>query len=150
MQDKAVGSRPNAYKGGVLSVKKTPQRRTKRAKVKPPEGRKLALLCAKAALDKKAEDPVVLDIRKLSSFADYFVICHGTSARQVQAISEHVREQVLKAGVRILGEEGIPEGRWALLDAGDVVVHVFDEPVRKFYDLERLWIHAPEVKAPKG
>lgn len=129
-----------------MPAKKTRKKRMKRAKVKPPEGRKLAQLCALAALDKKAEEPVVLDMRKLSSVADYFVICHGTSYRQVQAIAEHVREQLLKSGVRILGEEGVTEGRWALLDAGDVVVHVFNEPVRRFYDLERLWIHAPEVE----
>ena len=132
-----------------MPAKKTPRKRARRTKARPPEGVELALLCANWVLDKKAEEPVVLDIHELCSFADYFVICHGFSSRQVQAIAWHVREKLGKAGVRILGEEGLTEGRWVLVDAGDVIVHVFDEPVRKFYDLERLWIHAVEIELLK-
>lgn len=131
-----------------MAEKKRTTKRAKTRKKKPPEGKELALLCVEAALDKKAEEPVILDIRKLTSVADYFVICHGTSTRQVQAIAENIIEKLAKAGVRLLGEEGMPECKWVLLDATDVVVHIFDEPVRRFYDLEKLWIHAKEVKLP--
>jgi ribosome-associated protein len=145
----------------ILPIKKTPRKRVKRTtragtsarigrrRRKPPEGVELALLCAEWVLDKKAEEPVILDIREINWVTDYFVICHGFSSRQVKAIAEYLREKLVKSEVRILGEEGFTEGKWVLLDVGDVVVHVFDEPVRKFYDLERLWIHAPEIELTK-
>ncbi|MGB9698171.1 MAG: ribosome silencing factor [Thermodesulfobacteriota bacterium] len=107
-----------------------------------------AFLCARAALDHKAIDLVILSIQNLSSFADYFVICSGNSDRQVQAIAAHIEEKLAKEGLYPLGIEGKREGRWILLDYGEVVVHVFYQPVREFYDLERLWADAPRVNLP--
>lgn len=107
-----------------------------------------AFLCARAALDHKAIDLVILSIQNLSSFADYFVICSGNSDRQVQAIASHIEEKLAKEGLYPLGIEGKREGRWVLLDYGEVVVHIFYQPVREFYDLERLWADAPRVILP--
>jgi ribosome-associated protein len=98
-----------------------------------------------AALDKKALDLSLLEMKGLTSFTDYFFICSGTSDRQVQAIAEGIQEVLEKQGIRPLGLEGIPEGKWILMDYEDVVVHVFLEPVRQFYDLEGLWMDAPRI-----
>ncbi|MFW6387378.1 MAG: ribosome silencing factor [Thermodesulfobacteriota bacterium] len=106
----------------------------------------LAQACAKSALEKKALDLRILHISELSSLADYLVIATGTSDRHVQAIAEAVRvEQKQKNATAPLAVEGLDDGRWVLLDYGDVMVHIFQEEVRKFYDLEGLWIEAPEV-----
>jgi len=105
----------------------------------------MARLAAGAALDKKALDPVVLDLRNLSSVADFFVILTGTSDRHAQAIAQNVIDAFEGIGVRLLGEEGEREGKWILLDYGEVVVHVFLESVREYYDIERLWIDAPNL-----
>jgi ribosome-associated protein len=102
-----------------------------------------ARLVARAALDKGAEDVVVLDVRKLLAFADLFVIATGRSDRQVRAIADAVERTALEAGERALGVEGYDEGRWVLIDLGDVVVHVFQHEIRAHYDLERLWSDAP-------
>ncbi len=104
--------------------------------------------CAKAAADKRASDLVVLDIRKLSSFADYFLIASGSSDRRVQSIAEGVVEAMSERGRKPLGREGLREGRWALLDFGDWVVHVFYEDLRGVFDLEGLWFDAPRVDLP--
>jgi len=103
-----------------------------------------------AALDKKAERPVLLDVRTLSSFADYFLICSGRSDRQVQAIADAIVESLKRSGHPPLGVEGHAEGRWVLIDCADVIVHVFHEPVREFYNLERLWHNAPRVDPAPG
>lgn len=105
-----------------------------------------AILCAHYALDKKAENVRVLNVRGLSSLTDYLVIATGRSDRQVQAIAESVRVGLKhEHNVSPLGVEGMNEGRWVLVDYGDVMVHVFHEPVREFYDLDGLWREAPEV-----
>jgi len=109
-----------------------------------------SLLCLKAALEKKAIDPVLLELKGTTSFTDYFLLCSGKSDRQVQAIAQAIEETLKKKGIRPLGQEGITEGRWILIDYGDVVVHIFLEPVRKFYDLEGLWIDAPRIDLQKG
>jgi len=133
-----------------LSAKKRAPRRPRKPKKKtPPVGLARAMLCARAALDKSAQDLVVLDIGKMSSVADYFIVCHGSSDRQAQAIAQNVIAELHNEGARMLGEEGMTEGRWVLLDWGDVVVHVFEESHRYFYNLERLWIHAEEVEIPE-
>jgi len=103
----------------------------------------MARLAAGAALDKKALDPVVLDLREISSVADFFVILTGTSDRHVQAVAQNVMDAFDAVGIRLLGEEGLREGRWVLMDFGEVVVHVFLKEVRDYYDIERLWIDAP-------
>jgi len=108
-----------------------------------------ALECTRAALERKAYDLVVLETTKLTSIADYFVICSGRSDTQVQAIAEAVRDHLGSLGVQALSTEGIERGQWALLDYGDVVVHVFQVPVRAFYDLDRLWARAPRVALPE-
>ncbi len=104
-----------------------------------------AFLCARAALDHKAIDLVILEVKQLS---DYFVICSGNSDRQVQAIATHIEGNLGKQGLNPMGSEGKTEGRWALLDYGDVVVHIFYHPIREFYDLERLWADAPRISLP--
>jgi ribosome-associated protein len=103
-------------------------------------------LYVKAALGKKAMDLVVLDVRKLSSIADVFIICSGRSNRQVLAIAEHIQVDLKKHGIKPLSVEGKKEGHWVLLDYGHVIIHVFYEPVRSFYDLEGLWIDAERIE----
>ena len=108
-----------------------------------------ALECVRAALDHKAYDLVVLELGRVSSVADYFVICSGRSDTQVEAITDGVQRHLLTEGVRPISVEGLPRAHWALLDYGDVVVHVFHVPVREFYDLERLWARVPRVELPE-
>jgi len=100
-----------------------------------------------AALDRKAEDIVVLDMRELSSFADTFIIATGNSDRHVRSIADSIAEAMAKRGEKPLGVEGYEEGRWVLLDFDEVIVHVFQDEVRKHYDLERLWSDAPQIDA---
>ena len=101
-----------------------------------------------AAGEKKAIDPVVLDLREIASFTDYFVIFSGANERQVQAISDEVYEQLKKAGSPAARVEGYNTAEWILLDYGDFVVHVFEQKARKFYDLERLWRESKRVELP--
>ncbi len=105
-------------------------------------------LCVSMVEEKKAQEVLVLDLRGVSSVTDYFLICHGSSDRLVQAITDHLLEMMKEKGVRALGVEGYTEGRWILLDFGDLVIHVFFEETRRFYDLERLWGHAPQLYPP--
>jgi ribosome-associated protein len=100
-----------------------------------------------AAEDRKAVDLKVLHLQKISDFTDYFVICGGTSERQVQAIADAVQEKLREHGVRPLHVEGYNRAQWVLLDYGDLVVHVFQEEPRRHYALERLWGDAPDVTA---
>lgn len=100
-----------------------------------------------AAEDRKALDLKVLYLQKISGFTDYFLICSGTSERQVQAIADGVQEKLRASRVRPLHVEGYNRGQWVLLDYGDLVVHVFQEEPRKHYALERLWGDAPDVTA---
>lgn len=104
-----------------------------------------ARLCLKFIMERKAVDPILLDVEKLTSITDYFLIASGNSSRQVQAISGHVQQKMREAGFRASGVEGGQEGHWVLLDYGDVVIHLFYQPVREFYDLEGLWIEAPRI-----
>jgi len=106
------------------------------------------MACVRAAADKRATDPAVLDVREVAGFTDYFVIVSGSSDRRVQTIAEAVLEVMKKQGVRPIGTEGIREGRWALLDFGDWVVHVFYEAVREEFGLEELWFDAPRLPIP--
>lgn len=105
----------------------------------------LARLVVKAAEDKKAENVLVLDISALSVIAEYFVICNGNNERQVQAIVSEIRDQAHKNGYNVRGIEGADEGRWVLVDIGDVVIHVFHREERDFYNIERLWGDASVV-----
>ena len=105
-------------------------------------------MALKAAAEKKALDLIVLDLREIASFTDYFVITSGTNERQVQAISDEVFETLKKAGTAAARVEGYKTAEWILLDYGDFVVHVFDEKARRFYDLERLWRESRRVELP--
>jgi ribosome-associated protein len=101
-----------------------------------------------AAAEKKAIDTVVLDLREIASFTDYFIITSGANERQVQAISDEVFETLKKAGTPAARVEGYKSAEWILLDFGDFVFHVFDEKARRFYDLERLWRESKRVELP--
>jgi ribosome-associated protein len=104
-----------------------------------------AMLCAREASQFKAIDLILLDVRGLTSFTDYFLICSGKSSRQVQGIADNLEEGLTNLGIKPLGIEGRPEGHWILMDYADVVIHIFYEPVRYFYDLESLWSDALRV-----
>jgi ribosome-associated protein len=105
----------------------------------------LARLALDAALDKKALEPVLLDVREQSSYTDYILIISGRSDRHVQSVAEGITTSLKEHGARTIGVEGKRDGHWALLDYVDVVVHVFYHPVRERYDLEGLWSDAPRV-----
>ncbi|WP_027896195.1 ribosome silencing factor [Zestomonas thermotolerans] len=97
--------------------------------------------------DLKGQDITTIDVREKTSITDYMVIASGTSSRHVKALAENVLEKIKEHGVRPLGHEGLDGGEWALLDLGDVVVHVMQVPTRQFYDLERLWRGAEQSRA---
>ncbi|MDT7809341.1 MAG: ribosome-associated protein [Acidobacteriota bacterium] len=106
-------------------------------------------LALHAAGEKKAHDLVVLDLREVASFTDYFIITSGTNVRQVQAVADEVQEQLRKRlGVKPARVEGYNSAEWILLDYGDFIFHVFEEKSRRFYDLERLWRDAVRVRLP--
>jgi ribosome-associated protein len=105
----------------------------------------LAKLCARAAIEKKAEDPVILDVRKLCSFTDFFVILSGRSTRHVQGLAETIEEELRSRRLSTTKAEGLNEGTWVLLDYNDIVVHIFYSETRKFYDIEGLWHDAPRI-----
>lgn len=100
----------------------------------------------KSALGKKARDPVLLDVRHLTSLADAFLICHGTSNRQVSAIAEHIQRDLRKQGIKALSVDGLKEGHWVLMDYGHVIIHIFFEATRSFYNLEGLWSDARRIQ----
>jgi ribosome-associated protein len=104
--------------------------------------------CARLAEEKKAAAIRALDVRESATFTDYFLLCSGTSDRQVAAVAGHIEESLRKEGVRPLGMEGMREGRWVLIDYDDFVVHVFLDSVRDFYQFDRLWGAAPEIPIP--
>ena len=106
----------------------------------------LATICGHAALDAKAEDLVILDVRGLASFTDYFVIMSGRSSRHVQGLAETLEAAMRSKRISTAKAEGIQDGMWVLLDFGDVVVHIFYHEQRSFYDLEGLWHDAPRVE----
>lgn len=109
-------------------------------------GLEIAKVCAKVALDTKAEDVVLLDVRGLSSFTDFFVIMSGRSTRHVQGLAEAIEGEMRSKRVKSSRAEGIQEGMWVLLDFEDVVVHIFYHEQRDFYDLEGLWHDAERVE----
>jgi ribosome-associated protein len=104
-------------------------------------------LAQAALVDHRALDPILLDMRELTLVTDYFLICHGTSSVHIRALSDAVQEALAERGVRAYSVEGRDDSRWILLDYGDLIVHVFAEEERDFYDLERLWSDAPRTAA---
>ena len=113
------------------------------------DSKEKSIFCAQAALEKKAFDITIVELKKASSLTDYFLICSGRSDRQVQAIAQSIEEKMGEQGIRPLGEEGMREGRWVLMDYDDVVIHIFYDQVRRYYDLEGLWIEAPRINPPE-
>ena len=109
-------------------------------------GDELASTCVRIAADGKGEDIVVLDVRNVSSFTDYFVILSGRSTRHVQALAESLENELRSKRISTSRAEGLSEGKWVLLDFGDVVVHIFYHDQRDFYDLEGLWHDAPRLE----
>lgn len=108
------------------------------------------MIAAVAASDKKAEDIVALNVADLLVVVEYFVICTGRNDRQVKTIADEVEDQLReKAGIKPIGREGQMEGKWVLLDFGDLVVHVFQPEEREFYRLEKLWGDAPRLALPE-
>lgn len=105
----------------------------------------LARKIAKIADEHKALDIVTLDLKGLASFTDYFIICSGASDRQVQAIADAIHMDMKKEGRLPISEEGVRLGRWALIDYGEVVAHIFHQTDRDHYQLERLWQDAPRI-----
>lgn len=96
------------------------------------------LVCEKAS-DRKAKDIIVLDVAHLTTLADYFVICSGKSTTQVKGIANNIEDEIAKLGVEPLRREGIADGRWAVIDYGSVIVHVFNDDTRLLYCLDKLW-----------
>ncbi|OGQ78020.1 MAG: ribosome silencing factor [Deltaproteobacteria bacterium RIFOXYA12_FULL_58_15] len=109
------------------------------------ESETLARRVADLALDRKALDLIVIDVRNLSTYTDFIVVASGTSDRHVQSVVEQVAAELRDEGVRAIGSEGLSEGQWALLDFGSVVLHVFHQFTRGIYDLEGLWKSAPRI-----
>lgn len=105
----------------------------------------IAIQAAEAAADKKARDIVILDIHELTPMADYFVICSANSGPQMEAVAKSIRDKLVELGLRIRGSEGLDEAKWVLMDFGDLVVHVFRQEERDFYNIERLWGDARSV-----
>jgi ribosome-associated protein len=103
----------------------------------------------RAAESKKATDIRVLDLREVTSFADYFVICGGNNPKQIQAIMEEIGLQLEKRGEYPVSVEGFANADWILADYGDYLIHVFSPKARSFYELERLWRHAKVVSIPE-
>ena len=111
------------------------------------QSEQLSQLAIAALEDLKAQDITTIDVRGKTSITDFMVIASGTSSRQVKALVDNVLEKVKEQGIRPLGSEGLEGGEWALLDLGDIVVHVMQVATRQFYDLERLWQGAEQSRA---
>jgi ribosome-associated protein len=105
-------------------------------------------LYIKAILGRKTLNVVALDVAEMTSYADVFIFCSGRSNRQVIAIAEHIKTDLKKHKIKPIGVEGTKDGHWVLLDYGHVIIHVFYEPVREFYDLEGLWVDAKRIMTP--
>jgi ribosome-associated protein len=112
--------------------------------------RQLALLAAEVCDDKKAKEILVLDVRKITSISDYFIVCSTSNERQARAIAEEMRMRLKEMGKREMGVEGMDDARWVLQDFGDIVLHIFHESQREFYDIEGLWADAKQVRWKKS
>jgi len=110
------------------------------------EPKDAAILCARTLSDKLARDIAVLDVQALVDIADYFVVCTGINERQIRSMVEDLRHAMAEHGLPKLGIEGTVEAKWVLFDMGDVIVHIFTQEARSFYDLEMLWGDAPRVE----
>jgi ribosome-associated protein len=132
----------------VIDMEQQPNQRQGPREPADPAAVAKALLIAEAALELKAEQPVLLDVRGITSYADVFAIIGGRSDRHVRSIADAISTALQASGDAPLGVEGQDEGHWVLIDANDVIVHVFDPETRERYDLERLWSDAPTIEVP--
>ncbi|MEK7732978.1 MAG: ribosome silencing factor [Planctomycetota bacterium] len=105
----------------------------------------IAILCAKIADNKKAEDIKIFAVASTTSIADFFVICSGLNGRQLQSIADDIKQALHERGIHGIGIEGYTDATWILMDYGDVIVHLFDKEKRSFYDLDILWGDAPKI-----
>ncbi|MGC3991112.1 MAG: ribosome silencing factor [Chthoniobacteraceae bacterium] len=106
-------------------------------------------MCAQYAADKKAEDLVALDLREISGFTDFFLICSGTSEPHLKAIASEIRSQLREQhGLKAAAVDGYPSSQWIILDYTDVVIHIFHESKRPYYGIEELWSDAPRLELP--
>lgn len=115
----------------------------------PLEARNKALQAAQSALAKKAKNVLVLELKGLAIFTDYFVICSGESTTQVRAIAEHIESEFAKHALKPLSVEGLRYAHWVLMDYGDAIIHIFEEETRAYYELEKLWLDAPRIDIPE-
>ncbi len=113
--------------------------------IKTLDSREIAILCARVADDKKAEDILIFDVKNLTFIADFFVICSGLNNRQLQSIAGEIELKLHSYGIHWVGIQGYSDARWILMDYGDVIVHLFDRDMRHFYDLELLWGDAQKL-----
>lgn len=127
-------------------TKAEPKRTTARKTAKAPEPANLPDIVAAAAAEHKPIDPVLLDVTGLSSVADWFFIATAENARQMSAIADKIVRRAREKGLRALGQEGLTTGHWALVDLGDLIVHIFSPEARELYDLEGLWADAPKKR----
>ncbi|MCX8031435.1 MAG: ribosome silencing factor [Thermodesulfovibrionales bacterium] len=100
---------------------------------------------AKASLDKKATDILILELKDLTFITDYYVICSASNVIQVKTIAENIENTLLQKGIRPYGIEGLSFAHWVLMDYGDVIVHIFEEHTRSYYNLEKFWLDAPRI-----
>ena len=142
---RAPRSASKAAKEGVKAKAPAPAASTA-SSAQMDQARELAIGALEAALEKKALMPVLIEVSAMASYTDFIGIVSGRSDRQVEAIADGVSQFMKLHGRRVIGHEGSGNGRWTLLDFGEIVIHVFYHPVREFYDLESLWIDAPRVK----
>ena len=112
------------------------------------EAKEKALSIARAAWEKHAQNPVLIEVKTSSDVTDYFLVCSANSDRGVKTIVDGIEQKLKELGEAVLGIEGYSEGNWVLIDSADVVAHIFYEPLRGFYDIESLWIDAPRVDLP--
>jgi ribosome-associated protein len=147
---KVAKKAPAAARASVRPARKHKPVEVSQAPTRPdPPSRRIALAIADAALEKKAVNVQIIDVYGKVDYADYLVVMSGRSDRQVAALARGIAEGVQQTtGERCAGIEGLPEGAWVLMDFGDVVVHIFHDDVRGYYDLESLWIDARRVPVP--
>jgi len=107
-----------------------------------------ALSIARAAWENHAQHPVLIEVKSSSDVTDYFLVCSANSDRGVKTIVEGIEQKLKELGEKIIGIEGYSKGNWVLIDSADVVAHIFNEPLRGFYDIESLWIDAPRIDLP--
>ena len=132
-----------------MALRKTPTKRKKQPTPTEVTGEEFARMAARIADDNKAENIVVLDLRGLTSIADFFVIATGASDRQLRAIADTIQAEARTFGQKAYGVSGYENGTWVLVDFVDVVVHLFDPEHRTYYDLELLWGDAPRIEWEK-